>query len=434
MLDTIGVDSIDALFRGVPSSAGGLAKLDIPNGISEPELLADLESLSSKNRTCVDSDLICFLGGGVYDHFCPTVVEHLSTQSEFLTAYTPYQAEAAQGTLQAFYEFQTMICQLTGMDVANASLYEQASAVAEAVFMATAVTKRNRVLVSSVIHPDSLRVLQTLSYEQDHEFVKVPVVGGVTDGDALASAIDGRTAAIVVQSPNYLGVIEHVTDMARLAHDAGALLIQVFDPMSCGLLKRPGEMGVDIAVGEGQPLGIPMAYGGPFLGLLACREAFLRKMPGRVVGATLDAEGKRGFCLTLQAREQHIKRERATSNICTNQGLLAMRAAVYMAAMGRNGLRQAAQLCLDKAHYAAKCIDELDGFDLRFAGPFFREFVIRSRKPVTEVLRHCRQRNILAGVDLGRWFDDLDDCFMVAVTEKRTRKQIDALVGALAAV
>lgn len=434
MLRRIGVDSIDDLFAGIRPEDRLRGLLDIPRGISEPELMDDLRSLAGRSVSCDGGGLTCFLGAGVYDHFSPTVVDHLATRSEFLTAYTPYQAEASQGSLQAFYEFQTMICQLTGMEVANASMYEQATAVAEAVLMAANLTRRRRVLVSAAIHPDAMSVLHTLVYEQPIEIVRIGHGDGTLDTGALAKALDDRTAAVVLQSPNFFGLIEHVADVAAAAHAVGALVIQSVDPVSCGLLKRPGRLDVDVAVGDAQPLGIPMSYGGPFCGFFACRRAYLRKMPGRMVGRTTDAEGKAGYCLTLQTREQHIKRERATSNICTNQGLLALRVAVHLAALGRNGLREVAGQCLDKAHYAAERIAALDGYALRFDGPFFREFVVRTRHPVERVIEHCRGRGILAGVPMRRWFGELDDCLMVAVTEKRTREEIDALVEALRSV
>lgn len=435
MLATIGVRSIDDLFANVGDEHRLKNLLDIPKGISEPELMADLTQLANQNKPAADGEMVCFLGGGVYDHFSPTVVEHLATRSEFVTAYTPYQAEASQGSLQAFYEFQTMISTLTGMDVANASLYEQASAVAEAVLMAGAITKRKKVLFASeAVHPDTRQVIRTLTYEQPIEPIRLPAKDGLVDLDALSNALDDTVGSVVIQSPNFFGLVERVADVVKMAHDVGALVIQSVDPISCSLLKRPGELDVDIAVGEGQSLGIPMSYGGPFLGFFACREAYLRKMPGRIVGMGQDANGKRGFCLALQTREQHIKRERATSNVCTNQGLIAFRAAVHMAAMGKTGLRKQAELCFDKAHYAANRVQELSGYDLKFSGPFFREFVVQSKHDVQKVLDHCRSQNILAGVPLGQWFDDMDDCFLVAVTEKRSKTEIDALIEALSTV
>ncbi|NOT00935.1 MAG: aminomethyl-transferring glycine dehydrogenase subunit GcvPA [Phycisphaerales bacterium] len=434
MLTAIGAASVDELFKGISHEHRARGAIKLPGGLSEPELMAELESLSGRNKACSDDEMVCFLGGGVYDHFSPTVVNDLAMQSAFLTAYTPYQAEASQGLLQLFYEFQTLVCQLTGMDVANASLYEHASAVAEAVQIACAATKRRRVLMSRAIHPDAYRVAQTQTYEQDLELVPLPIDGGVTDAGALGAALNEETAAVVVQSPNFFGQIESVAELADLAHGAGALLIQSADPISCAILKRPATLGADIAAGEAQPLGIPMAYGGPLCGFLACREAHLRRMPGRIVGMTRDADGKRAFCLTLQTREQHIRRERATSNICTNQGLLATRVTIHTAAMGRSGLRQVAQLCVNKSRYAAARIAELDGYRLKFAGPFFREFVVQSDRPVRNVLDHCQGRGIAAGVPLGGWFPELKDCFLIAVTEKRSRLQIDALADALKSV
>lgn len=429
MLGKIGVKSIDDLFSTIPEKLRLKGHLDIPPGLSELEMLADAEALAARNTDC--NEAVCFLGGGAYDHFIPTVVDALSGQSEFLTAYTPYQAEASQGILQLFYEFQTMVCTLTGMEVANASLYEFASAAAEAVFMATSTTKRRRALVAESVHPDTLRVLRTYAREQGIEVDVVAAPEGVIDEAALAKALGDTTAAVVVQSPNFYGCIERLDRIVPLAHDCGALAIASVDPISCGMLKPPGAFDVDIVVGDGQALGIPLQYGGPYLGLMACREKFLRKMPGRVVGLAHDAEGRRGFCLALQTREQHIKRERATSNICTNQGLLAVRASIYMAAMGKNGLAAVASQCFEKAHYAADQIAALDGYELRFSAPFFKEFVVRTSRNVKSVLDHCRTRGILAGVPLARFDDRFSDCFLVAVTEKRSKSQIDQLAAAL---
>lgn len=327
-----------------------------------------------------------------------------------------------------------MVCQLTGMDISNASLYERTTATAEAALMAGSINGRDRVIVSDAVNPETRIVLRTYTGGTRLEMSAVPAGGGVTNIEALASAIDERTSAVIVQSPNCFGAIEPLTKLATIAHDAGALLIVSADPISCGLLKSPGACGADIVVGEGQPLGIPMSYGGPYLGLMATRQQYLRKMPGRLVGATKDADGDRAYCLTLQTREQHIRREKATSNVCTNQGLLAMRACIYMTAMGRQGIRHAASLCLDKAHYAADRIAALDGYELRFDAPFFKEFVVRTTHNVDAVLSHCRDAGILAGTPLSRWRDDLADCFLVAVTEKRTKAEIDQLVECLASV
>lgn len=429
MLATIGVDSIDALFATVPPGLRLRELLDIPEGLSEPELLRAADSLAARNHHC--NNLVCFLGGGAYDHFIPTVVDALAANTEFLTAYTPYQAEASQGILQLFYEFQTMVCMVTGMEVANASLYEGASAAAEAVLMAVNITRRNRAVVVESAHPDTPRVLRTYLRQRGIDLATVPAADGVVDQEALAREVNDATAAVVLQSPNFFGCIERLDQLIPAVHQHGALAIVSADPIAGGLLKTPGAFGADLVVGEGQPLGIPLQYGGPYLGLLAGREAYLRKMPGRVVGLTRDLDGRRGFCLALQTREQHIKRERATSNICTNQGLLAVRAAIYMAALGKEGIARVARQCFDKAHYAAKEIAGLDGYELRFDAPFFKEFVVRTNRPVKDVLAACRERGILAGVPLLRFDDRYRDCFLVAVTEKRTREEIDRLLVAL---
>ncbi len=429
MLDVLGAGSIDELFEAIPEKTRLGVDLSIPRGISELELLADTEALAQKNNDA--SKTVCFLGGGAYDHFIPTLVDAMASQTEFLTAYTPYQAEASQGMLQLFYEFQTMICELTSMDVANASLYEGATAAAEAVLMARAITRRKRVVVAESVHPDTLRVLRTYVAQQDMEVVTVAAPDGVIDADAFATALNDQTAAVLVQSPNFYGCIERIDRLIPQIHEHGALAIVATDPIACGMLAPPGKFEADIVVGEGQALGVPMQYGGPYLGLLACREKYLRKMPGRIVGLTKDVEGRRGFCLALQTREQHIKRERATSNICTNQGLLAVRAAIYMAAMGRKGIAQVASQSFDKAHYAAGEIAKLAGFELRFAAPFFKEFVVRTTKDVDAVLKKCRDSGIAAGVPMKQFDDAHSGCFMVAVTEKRTKAQIDALVNAL---
>jgi len=429
-LKVIGAESIDALFSTVPQDLRLKGELDVPLGLSELDLLDDAASLASRNRGC--DQLVSFLGCGAYDHFVPTLVDAMAAQTEFLTAYTPYQAEASQGVLQLFYEFQTMVCQLTGMEVANASLYEVASAAAEAVLIATATTRRRQILAAESVHPDTLQVLKTYTHAQGFEVITVPAPNGVLDEQALAGAVSESTAAVVIQTPNLYGCLERLDRIVPAVHAHKALVIVSTDPIAGGIVKPPGEFDVDLVVGEGQALGIPLQYGGPYLGLLAGREKYLRKMPGRVVGMTKDLDGRRGFCLALQTREQHIKRERAPSNICTNQGLLATRAAIHMAAMGRRGIAEVAAQCFDKAHYAADKIAALDGYELRFEAPFFKEFVVRTDRNVKAVLDACRQRGILGGVPLARFDERLTDCFAIAVTEKRTRKEIDALVAVLA--
>lgn len=432
MLATIGVNGIDALFSPIPQEQRFRGPLNIPEGVSEPELLAELGRLAALNRSTDEQS--CFLGMGAYDHFIPTIVDHLAMRGEFLTAYTPYQAEASQGVLQAFYEFQTMICQLTGMQIANASLYESASAAAEAAGMARSITRRDDVLVSAACHPDTVATLETYARQQQSSVSTVAMRDGATDLERLASQLNESVAAVVVQWPNAFGIIEDLEAIVNVVHEHGALAIVSYDPIASGLLKRPGDLDADIVVGEGQPLGIELQYGAPYLGFLACREAYLRKVPGRIVGTATDNCGRKGFCLVLQTREQHIKRERATSNVCTNQGLMAMRATVYLSAMGRSGIKKVASLCFDKAHYAARQIAQLDGYKLRFEQPFFKEFVVQTTRGVDRAMDRCREQGILAGVPLGRWFDELNDCFVIAVTEKRTKTEIDRLVSVLDAV
>jgi len=431
MLGTIGVESIEDLLRPIPEALRLRDPLDLPGPLSEPELLRHIRALAAKNRCC--EVLSCFLGGGAYDHFIPAVVDALANRPEFVTAYTPYQAEASQGALQAFYEYQSMVCDLTGMDVANSSMYELASTVAEAALMARSITGKSRIVVSRLMHPDCLTVLQTYLKAQPMEIVVAGMAGGQTDIEDLRRLTTGETAAVIVQSPNFLGTAERLDVIGEIAKGHEALFVVATDPIACGLLKPPGTFGADIVVAEGQPLGIPLSLGGPYLGIMACRQQYMRKIPGRLVGMTQDKFGRRGFCLTLQTREQHIRRERATSNICSNQGLLAIRAAIYLAAVGRRGLRRIASMCLDKAHYAASRIGSLDGFEMRFEAPFFKEFVVRSAKPVERVLAACRERSILVGPALGGFLPELQDCFLVAVTEKRSKDEIDQLVDALEA-
>lgn len=429
MLETIGAKSVDELFSTIPKEFRFRGELKIPRGVSELELLRDTQSLAAKNRDCTQQ--VCFLGGGAYDHFIPTVVDAMAAQSEFLTAYTPYQAEASQGILQLFFEFQTMICDLTGMEVSNASLYEVASSAAEAVMMAISITGRTRVLVADTVHPDTQRTLKTYLAQQDGDVVLIPARDGVVDEAALTKQLNDQTACLVIQSPNFFGAIERLDRVIPAVQAAGGLAIVSTDPISCGMLKRPGDLGADIVVGEGQCLGIPLQYGAPYLGLIATREKYLRKLPGRIVGQTVDREGRRGFCLALQTREQHIKRERATSNICTNQGLFAVRASVYMAAMGRQGIAKVAGQCFDKAHYAAEQIAKIPGYELAFSAPFFKEFTVRTTRGVEKVLARCRERGILGGVWLAKFDARYKDCFLIAVTEKRTNQEIDDLAAAL---
>jgi glycine dehydrogenase subunit 1 len=430
MLKAVGAKGIDDLLRQVPDSYRLREPLAIPAGMDELTLRAHLAQLAAQNEP-VDQK-VCFLGAGAYDHFIPTVVDHLAMKGEFLTAYTPYQAEASQGSLQAFFEFQTMVCQLTGMDVSNASLYEGATALAEAVMMALNVTGKREILVSRGVHPHYRQVLQTYLSDLPAVYKEVPLKNGTTDMQELENLLEEDTAAVVTQSPNFLGCIERVDTITKFAHANQSLSVQAFNPLSLGVLKRPGEMDVDIATAEGQPLGIPLQFGGPYLGLFTCKSAYMRKMPGRLIGQTTDLEGKRAFCLTLQTREQHIRREKATSNVCTNQGLLALRASVYMATMGPRGLREAAQLCFNKASYLVTRL-KAAGLAPRFEKQaFFNEVLVKLNRPARQVLAEASDAGFIAGYDVSEHYPELAGCLLIAVTEKRTRGEIDALVDVLA--
>lgn len=430
MLKTVGVSSLDELFADIPAAVRLNRPLQLPPALSEPELLGHLRALAETN---LHSDrAVCFLGAGAYDHYVPSVVWHLAGRGEFLTAYTPYQAELMQGELQAGYEYQSMLCALTGMDVANASMYDGASAAAEAVVMAKDLTHRDEVLVSAAVHPEYRRVVRTYTAPLGIHLRDVPYRRGATDLDALAGAISPRTAGILIQHPNFFGVLEDGSAVADLAHRAGALVIcAVADPLSLGILKPPGAWGADIVAGEGQPLGNHLNFGGPYLGMLATRQEFLRRIPGRLVGATVDSDGRRGFVLTLQTREQHIRREKASSNICTNEALLALAAAIYLAALGKRGFQKVAELNVRKAAYAKDVITALPGFRLPFDAPTFHEFVVQTPLPPAEINRRLLARDILGGAPLGRWYPELADAWLLCVTEQRTRGQIDELAAAL---
>jgi glycine dehydrogenase subunit 1 len=431
MLQSIGVASLEELFASIPAALRLGRPLDVPPALTEMELQRHMTELARLNQAA--DDAVCFLGGGAYDHFIPAVVDAIGGRSEYYTAYTPYQAEASQGSLQVFFEYQTLICQLTGMDVANASLYEGGSAVAEAVLMAIANTpKRHKVLIADSVHPEYRRTLTTYTADLEVQIVTLPAPEGYLDPAVLRKALDDQTMCVIVQHPNFFGNLEEVETLTGLAHEAGALFVVSADPISMGLLKRPGDYGADIVVAEGQCLGNPMVYGGPYLGILACKGEYVRKMPGRLVGQTVDRNGKRCYVLTLQTREQHIRRERATSNICTNQGLFAIRATVYLAALGPQGMKDTADLCLRKAHYAAQQLAKVPGVSLRFSRPFFKEFTLKLPTDADGVLRKMLQAGYHAGLDLGRWYPQMKNCMSVAVTEKRTKAEIDGLAEALA--
>jgi glycine dehydrogenase subunit 1 len=431
MLEAIGLDSLDDLFDMIPAEYRLTRPLAIPEALGEMELTSHVGELLGRNA---GADVRpCFLGGGCYDHFIPAVVDNLAARGEFYTAYTPYQPEASQGTLQAAFEYQTLITQLTGMDVSNASLYDGGSAVAEAVLMALTVSRKlGRIVVAGTVHPEHREILGTYLANLEPELITVPTKDGRTDVEAFSKAITGDTAAVVIQHPNFFGQLEDVEALVETAHRNGALAIVSVDPISLGLLRRPGSYGADIVVAEGQGLGNPMAFGGPYLGIMACREEYVRKMPGRIVGQTTDRRGKTCWVLTLQTREQHIRREKATSNICTNQGLLALRSSIYLAAVGPSGLRQAAELSTRKAHYAAERLSGVQGLSLAFSGPFFKEFVVRSKQDPARLLAEVGRLGYHGGIALGRWYPDLADGILVAVTEKRTKEEIDGLARAYA--
>jgi glycine dehydrogenase subunit 1 len=429
MLGAIGVDRLDQLFQEIPAEWRLERPLQIPPAQSELELTEFIgEKLNGKQGA---DQRICFLGGGSYDHFIPAAVDALAARGEFFTAYTPYQAEASQGTLQATFEYQTLMTQLTGLDVSNASLYDGGSATAEAMLMALAITRRfGKVVVAESVHPEYREILATFLAHLEPKLTTIAATNGQVSVEAIARSVTDQTAAVIFQYPNFFGELEDVRALVAAAHARGALAIAVVDPISLGLLSRPGDYGADIVVAEGQSLGNPLSFGGPYLGIIVCRDQYVRKMPGRIVGQTTDRNGKRCWVLTLQTREQHIRREKATSNICTNQGLLALRASIYLAVMGPGGLRRAAELSTQKAHYAAERLAGVPGLARAFPGPFFKEFVMRSRLDARKLLEEVGNLGYHGGIHLGRWYPELADCILIAVTEKRTKAQIDGLARA----
>jgi len=431
MLQSIGLSSADDLFSSIPDDLRLRRPLNTPAALAETELLTRFERMGERNA---GARRISFLGGGAYTHYIPTIVDHILSRSEFFTAYTPYQPEISQGTLQTIFEFQTLVCQLTGMEVANASMYDGSTALAEAVLMAERVTRRSKVIAAASIHPQYLEVVRT--YVQ-HAGIDLDVVAhdqATGQASTLPSSVDDQTAALVVQSPNFFGCVEDLKTLAEAAHAKGALLIvAITEAMSLGLLKSPGACGADIVVAEGQSFGVPLSFGGPYVGLFATREKYARQIPGRLVGEAFDKNGRRGFVLTLATREQHIRREKATSNICTNEGLIALAATVYLETMGRKGIQEVARQCIQKATYAARKISAIQGFSLPFSGPRFNEFVVRGPAGAVALLsRLAREKGIDGGLALSRFLPDHPDDFLVCVTETNTREQIDALVAGLA--
>jgi glycine dehydrogenase subunit 1 len=431
MLEIIGAPSIEALLSRVPGPARLPRALELPAAAAEMSLIAEMRALAGRNA---DADsYACFLGAGSYDHFVPGVINHMILRGEFFTAYTPYQPEASQGTLRTIYEYQTMMAELTAMDVANASIYDGASSLAEAVLMAASVTGRTEVVLGAGVNPLYRHVTATYCDGPRIKLRTASAPDGVTDLEAARALVDGKkTAALVIQTPNFYGCLEDVTAAAELAHAAGALLIVVADPVNLGVLEGPGRLGADIVVGEGQGLGVPMSYGGPNLGVFAAKKDLVRRMPGRLVGATVDLDGQRGFVLTLQTREQHIRRAKATSNICTNVALCALMATIYVSTLGKQGLVEVGEQSVAKAHYAAERLAAIPGVSLRFSAPFFKEFVLKLPVSPDRVVARLLKSKVLAGVPLGRFDRSLRDCLLVAVTERRTRADIDAFADALA--
>ena len=428
MLETIGVADIGDLFADIPRHLRDKANPDIGPALSEIQVRREMSALAARN---LGSDrALSFLGAGMYDHYIPALVPALALRGEFMTAYTPYQAEVSQGTLQVIYEFQTLICQLTQMEMANASLYDGATALAEALIMAQAITKRPRLLLPATLSPFSRRVAQTYLQGLPFELETIADSEGIIEPETLRAQLDESVAAVVIQQPNFYGNIEDARALTHAAHAVGALVIVVFNPISLGILEAPGAYDTDIAVGEGQPLGIPISFGGPGLGLFCCRKKYARFAPGRLVGQTTDEQGRSGFTLTLQTREQHIRREKATSNICSNQALCALMASIYLAAMGPQGMRDVATQAHHKAHYAAQVLAGIPGCSLRFERPFFHEFALNLPRPVATVNAQLVERGIIGGYDLSQNGTGLE-AMLICCTEKHTREDIDAFATAL---
>ena len=430
MLAEIGVDTIEELFRAVPPTHR-FPKLDLPPPMSEMEVAAEMLAISEANDHA--QDFAIFRGAGAYHHFIPSAVNHMLLRGEFYTAYTPYQPEISQGTLQATYEYQSMMCALTGMDAANASHYDGATSLAEAVTVALEVARhrRKKVILSHAIHPQYREVLRTYHRGRDIRIIGDRGRGEIVD---LMEMLDENTAMLAVQYPDFFGQIDDLTALADAAHEAGALLVMVANPMALSIFKSPGELGADIVVGEGQPMGVPLGFGGPYLGYFAIRQKYVRRIAGRIIGETRDADGKRAFVMTLRPREQDIKRERASSNICTNQGLMALSASVYMALMGKNGLRKVGELNYHKAHYAANEISRLDGYNVDMSKPFFNEFVVACPRPIAEINEALLAQGIIGGYDLGQHYFHLENRMLLCVTEMNAKDEIDRLVEILGAV
>lgn len=434
MMQQIGIQSLEELFVDIPQSVRFQGTLDVSEALDELSLLKHTRQLAGKNAD-LDS-FVSFLGAGIYDHHLPVVINHVISRSEFYTAYTPYQPEISQGELQAIFEFQSYICELTGMAAANASMYDGATALAEAGALASGATKRKQLVVASTVHPEAREILRTTAHGLNLDVVEIGYANGVTDIDALRSAVSDQTAAVIVQSPNFFGCIEDLRAIEPIVHAVKGLFVVGTNPLSLGLLEAPGKLGADIVVGDAQPFGIPSSLGGPTCGFFAVADPWIRKMPGRIVGQTVDRDGKRGFVLTLQAREQHIRREKATSNICSNQALLALCASVYLSTMGKEGIREVASLNVHKAHYAADVIGRLPGAKPAFNAPFFNEFVVKLPDGVSvqELNEKLLEAGYIGGYDLGGAYPELQGHMLIAVTERRTKAEIDSFAQRLEAL
>lgn len=426
MLNYVSVKSMEDLFKDIPDNLKLNRELNIPKGLSELEVQKIMTNLANKNKST--DDLSCFLGAGMYDHYIPSIVKHLTGRAEFYTAYTPYQPEISQGTLQAIFEYQTMICNLTGMDVSNSSMYDGATAAAEASVMAIENTKRNTIMVSKTVHPDTRQVLKTYLKYKGYNLLEIDENDGVTDVEKVKLSLNKDVAAVIIQSPNFFGIIEEVDELEKSIHVNKSLFIMSVDPLSLGVLKSPRELGADIAIGDGQSLGANISFGGPGLGFLNTTTKLMRKMPGRIVGETDDGHGNKGYVLTLQAREQHIRREKAISNICSDQTLMAIGATVYMATIGKEGIKEIGEQCIKKSHYAFKKLTESGKYKPLFNKPFFKEFAIKSEGCACEINDKLLKNNILGGYMLEQDYPQYKNSTLLCVTEKRSKDEIDKLV------
>ncbi len=429
MLKSIGKKSIEELFEDIPKSVRLQKDLDVPGPYSELEITREMSRLANKNKS--NDKVNSFLGGGSYDHYIPSVVNHILLRSEFYTAYTPYQPEISQGVLQSIFEFQSMICRITGMDVANASMYDGATAMAEAALVAVNNNRKDTILISEAVNPNYKEVLSTYANALDIKIVTVPFNNetGQTDLESIQEKLNEDVAGVIIQSPNYFGVIENMPQIGEFLKEQKSLFIAVVDPISLGILNKPASYNADIVVGEGQPLGIPVSFGGPYLGFFATTNKLMRRMPGRIVGETVDKNGKKGFVLTLQTREQHIRRDKATSNICSNQALCALAASVYMSIMGEQGFKQVATQSLQKASYTKEKLKGIKGVKPLFSGPTFKEFAFTIEAP--DAIEALKKEDIYLGIDLEKNYPQFKGCFLTAVTEKKTREEIDTALGRL---